>query len=166
MSLANPIRREIRTIDNQQPVAEVRTMEQVVIGSMVGLQFRTALVTIFAVIALVLAVAGVYGMMSYSVSRQTGAIGVRLALGAQAGDVVRLVFGQGMKLTLMGLGLGTAGAFILHRFISSLLFGVSTTDWRTYALTAAILTLTSGLACYLPARRAAKMDPVTSLRQQ
>ena len=166
MDLANPIRREIQAIDSQQPIAQVRTMEQVVLSSMVGLQFRTTLISVFAVIAFVLAMAGVYGMMSYSISRQTGAIGIRLALGAQPGDVIHLVFRQGMKLTLLGLVLGMAGAFMLHRSISSLLFGVSATDWRTYTLTAAVLTLTSGLACYLPARRAAKMDPVASLRQE
>ena len=166
MSLVNPIRREVRAIDSQQPIANVKTMEQVLAGSMMGLNFRVVLLTIFAVIAFVLAVAGVYGMMSYSVSQQAGSLGIRMALGAQASDVLRLVLGQGMKLTLLGLGLGLVGALALHGLVSSFLFGVSATDWRTFATTALALALVALLACYLPARRAAKLDPATTLRQE
>lgn len=166
VNLVNPIRREIRSIDSQQPIAKVRTMQQVVDESIVGLKFRVALLSIFAGIALVLAIAGVYGMMSYSVSQQSRSIGVRMALGAQLNDVVRMIVAQGMKFAGIGLLIGLTGAFALQRVVSAFLFDATTTDWQMFAGTAVLLGLVALLACYLPARRAARMDPVSTLRQE
>jgi putative ABC transport system permease protein len=149
--LAPAARREILAIDKDQPVSDVRTMESWLSESLAGL-------------ALTLAAAGLYGVMSYSVAQRQTEIGVRMALGARAGDVLRLVIRQGLALVLVGVALGLLGALALTRLLASLLYEVSATDPLTFAALALLLTAVSAAACYIPARRAARVDPLIAMR--
>jgi putative ABC transport system permease protein len=160
------IKEQVWAIDNDQPVFRISTMEQILSESVAGQRFNTLLIAVFAGIALLLAGVGIYGVMSYSVSQSTQELGIRLALGAQRGDIIRLVVGKGLVLTLAGIGLGVAGAFALTRLLSSLLFEVSTTDPATFVVVSLLLTGIALLACYLPARRAMKVDPIVALRYE
>jgi putative ABC transport system permease protein len=162
--LANAIRSAVWTVDPNQPVTRVRTMERVLADTMVVQRFTTWLLATFAAIALSLAAAGIYGVISYSVSQRTHEIGIRMALGAEQRDVLRLVVGQGMVPALVGLGIGIAGAIGLTRFMSTLLFRVSVTDPMTFSVIGLLLLLVAVAACYLPARRAARVDPMLALR--
>jgi putative ABC transport system permease protein len=139
-------------------------MEQVLADTMVVQRFSTSLLAIFAGIALALAAAGIYGVISYSVTQRTHEIGIRMALGAEQRDVLKLVVGQGMIPALIGLGIGIASAIGLTRFMSSLLFRVSVTDPITFAVIGSLLLMVALAACYLPARRAARVDPMIALR--
>ena len=165
-SLAPAARRAVLAVDPEQAVANMKTMEQRIAESVSPRRFNMALLGLFAGVALLLAVVGIYGVMSYAVARRTHEIGVRVALGAQGRDVLRLVLGQGMWLALVGVGAGLALAYAATRVMSSLLYGVSATDPLTFSLVALILTAAALLACLAPARRATKVDPMEALRYE
>ncbi len=165
-AVANAARNVIRTLDPEQPVADVRTMESLIGTSVARARFNTLLLTIFAVVALLLAGVGIYGVMAYSVAQRTHEIGVRMALGARAGDVLKLVVRRGMTLALAGVALGVIASFALTRLMETLLFNVSATDPLTFAGVPLLLVLVALLACLIPARRAAKVDPMIALRYE
>ncbi|HEY0380182.1 MAG TPA: ABC transporter permease [Pyrinomonadaceae bacterium] len=166
VQLTAAIRSEVQALDKDLPVYNVKTMEQHVSESAAQPRFRTLLLGIFAGVALVLASIGIYGVISYSVTQRTHEIGLRVALGAQAADVLKLVVWQGMKMALIGIAVGLAGAFVVTRVMSSFLFGVSATDPLTFAGVSLLLAVVSFLACYIPARRATKVDPMVALRYE
>ncbi|HSB12386.1 MAG TPA: ABC transporter permease [Blastocatellia bacterium] len=166
LSLVGAIRGEVLAIDKNQPISNVHTMEQLVSDSVAQRRFNMLLLGVFGAVALVLSAVGIYGVMSYSVAQRTHELGVRMALGAQTSNLVALVVRQGMVLALFGVGVGLAAAFALTRLMSSLLYGVSTTDPLTYSLIGLLLAGVALLACYLPARRATKVDPMVALRYE
>jgi putative ABC transport system permease protein len=165
-SLTAAVVRAVHEIDKDLPVEEVITLENVLAREASSRRFNAMLFSVFAALALVLAATGVYGVLSYSVSQRTHEVGIRMALGAGRRDVLRLFMGQGMRLVLFGLIIGLGGALALTRLMSSLLFGVSTTDKTTFAVVALVLTIVGVLACYLPARRATRVDPLIALRYE
>ena len=155
----------VRKLDPNIPPSS-GTFTQVVSASLKARRFNLTLVGVFALAALLLAVAGIYGVTAYSVARRTHEIGVRMALGARAGDVLRLVLGQGLLTVAAGVAVGTGGSFVLTRAIQSLLFGVGANDPVTFAGVALLLTLVALLATYVPARRASRLNPVAALRHE
>jgi putative ABC transport system permease protein len=165
-ALTAGITRAVQSIDKDLPIAEVATFDDVLARESSTRRFNAVLFSIFAALALVLAVTGVYGVLAYSVSQRTHEVGIRMALGAGHRDVLRLFMGQGMRLVLLGLAIGLGGAFALTRLMSSLLFGVSTSDAATFVGVAVGLTLVGVFACYLPARRATRVDPLIALRYE
>jgi putative ABC transport system permease protein len=148
------------------PVTEIATLNQILASEAAPRRFNTTLLSIFAVLALLLAATGVYGVISYSVARRTHEVGIRMALGAQRRDVLGLFISHGMRLVGLGLGIGLAAAFALTRLMSSLLFGVSATDLTTFVIVTVTLVGVGLFACYLPARRATKVDPLVALRYE
>jgi putative ABC transport system permease protein len=165
-SLAGSIRQEAWAIDKDQPVFDVRTMQEVRSLS-VGLQkFNSLMIGIFALVALLLASIGIYGVMAFAVTQRTQEIGIRMALGARAPDVLKLVVVNGMRLAVLGLVIGLVASWALTRFISSLLYGVTPTDPLTFSVVSVCLLAAAFLACYLPARRATKVDPLEALRYE
>jgi len=165
-ALSASIRAAVRDVDASLPVYNLRSMAEVVNRSMVQPKFLSLLLATFSVIALFLAAIGIYGVMAYSVAQRTQEIGVRMALGAQRLHVLRLVFGQGLLLLLIGTVIGVVGAFALTRLMNTLLFGVTATDPLTYVGVVGLLTFVALLACYIPARRATKVDPLVALRYE
>jgi putative ABC transport system permease protein len=159
-------RAKVRELDRDVPISNVNTMEQLVAQSVAQRRFGMFLVGIFAVLALVLAVVGIYGVVSYSVTQRTNEIGVRMALGASASDVLKMVLKNGMTLALIGVGIGLAGAFAMTRLLAAMLFDVRPTDIATFAIVSVGLILVALLACYVPARRAMKVDPLVALRYE
>ncbi|HEY1341080.1 MAG TPA: ABC transporter permease [Bryobacteraceae bacterium] len=166
MSMANAVRAQIRGLDRALPISNLRTMDEVMSISRSRPRFLTLLLTLFSSLSLALAALGIYGVISYSVAQRTNEIGIRMALGAQSGDVLRLVGAAGLRLAAAGTIAGAIGAFALTRFLSGLLFGVSSVDAVTFAAMAATLVAVTMLACYIPARRAAKVDPLIALRYE
>ena len=166
-SIAPAAREVIRGLDDEQPIAQVRTMESLLATSIAKARFTTLLLTVFAALALVLASVGVYGVISYSVTQRTRELGIRLALGANRGDVMRLVLAHGMKMTAIGIVSGILAALVLvHVLMSNLLFGVGETDPATFVTISATLIVVSLLACFVPARRAMRVDPIVALRYE
>jgi putative ABC transport system permease protein len=166
MALANALRAEVGALDKDLPVSKVRTMATVRGESIAQPRFRALLIVLFGAVALALATIGIYGVMAYSVARRTHEIGLRMALGAQPGDVRQLVVRHGMCLTAIGLALGLAGAFAVTRLLSAMLYGISATDPLTFAAVSLALAGVAFCACYVPARRAAKIDPLVALRYE
>jgi putative ABC transport system permease protein len=165
-SLASAIRAQARAIDPEQPIYNVATLEQALSDSVSPQRLNVLLLGVFAFIALALATVGIYGVMAFSVTQRTNEIGIRMAFGADQGDVLRLVVGQGLRLTAAGVVIGFAGAWALTRFLTSFLFGILATDFATYAVVSLVLASVSVTACYVPARRATKVDPMVALRYE
>jgi putative ABC transport system permease protein len=165
-ALMPAIRREITNLDPNLPIAQVREMEEVIAAATTRPRFLTVLLSLFSAIALGLAAVGIYGVMAYTVAQRTQEFGIRLAIGASPSDVLRLVMGQGLTLGLVGVAAGAIGAVTLTSFLKQLLFGVEAFDPITFAATAFLLTLVILAACYLPARRATRVDPMVALRYE
>jgi putative ABC transport system permease protein len=165
-SLTAAVRGVVKELDRDQPVYSVATMEQLLSRSTLQRRFNMTLLAVFAALALILAGVGIYGVMAYAVTERTREIGIRMALGAQTSDALRLVIRRGMRLTLLGVTLGLMGAFALTRLMEKLLFNVKATDRLTFIVIALLLTVVALLACYLPARRATKVDPMVVFRTE
>jgi putative ABC transport system permease protein len=165
LMLAAAVREQVTALDQDLPVA-ITTMDQIRSDSVGGQRFNALLLSIFGALALGLAVVGVFGVINYSVAQRTHEIGVRIALGAKRRDIFKLVVGQGMVLALIGVGIGLAGAFALTRLISGLLFGVSPTDFGTFAVVSLLLAGVALVASYIPARRAMNVDPMVALKYE
>jgi putative ABC transport system permease protein len=165
-AVAPAARDVIRGLDPQQPIGEISTMESLLSTSVARSRFSASLLTVFSIVALIMAAVGIYGVMSYSVLQRTHEIGVRMALGAQRLDVLKLVVKKGIVLAVIGVAVGLAASFALTRLIAALLFEVTTTDTLTFAAVPIGLFVVTLLACYLPARRATKVDPLKALRYE
>jgi putative ABC transport system permease protein len=165
-SVAGTIRRVVHEIDKELPVTDIMMLPDSIESSVTQPRFRTFLLGVFAAMALALAAIGIFAVISYSVSRRTNEIGIRVALGAQSADILKQVLGEGARLAAAGLALGLAASIIATRFLGTLLFGVKPTDPLTIATVAAILTAVALTACYLPARRATRVDPMIALRHE
>jgi putative ABC transport system permease protein len=166
MRLAAAVQKEVRSVNPDQPINDVKTMRQVVSDNVGQPRFYTLLLGAFAAIALILAVAGLYGVLSYAVSQRAHEIGIRMALGARPQDVLKMVVGQGLLLITLGVALGIAGAFALTHYLSSVLYEIRPTDPATFVTVSLVLMAVALLACYIPARRATKVDPMVALRYE
>jgi ABC-type antimicrobial peptide transport system permease subunit len=164
--LAERIRGEIRAIDPQQPFSSFRPMSAVIAESLTAPRFHMVLLSLFSGLALVLAIAGIYGVMTYAVTARLREIGVRMAIGASAQRILRTVLGQGLALTAVGIVIGVVSAAVLTRLLDTFVFGVSTSDFVTFVVVAGGLLIVAGLASVIPALRAAGVDPVQTLRTE
>jgi putative ABC transport system permease protein len=156
----------VHDLNPDQPLVRIRTMEENISTTISQPRFRTVLLGIFAASALLLSVVGLYGLMAYSVSQRLHELGVRITLGAQKGDVLRLIVGQGLKLVLIGVAVGLAAAFALSRILATFLYGVTATDPVTFGGVSITLIAVAFVACYIPAHRATKVDPIVALRYE
>ena len=166
LALAGPVSKQLRDVDADQPPYDMRTLEQVVSDNLSGIQSSANMMLIFAACALMLAAAGIFAVMAYSVTQRTHEIGVRVALGARRSDVLRLVVGGALKMATIGLSIGFVLALLLTRALSSALFGVVQIDIVTFALLTSVLALVAALAAYIPARWAMNVDPMVALRYE
>ncbi|MGH9556894.1 MAG: FtsX-like permease family protein, partial [Blastocatellia bacterium] len=166
LSLTPAASAALRRIDSEQAVSGISTLEQLLSETVARPRFNTWLLALFALLSLLLAGVGIYGVIAHAAAQRAQEIGIRMALGARSRDVLKLVIGQGMKPVAPGLAFGLLASLALTRLLKTLLFGVSATDPLTYALVAALLAVVALLACYLPARRATKVDPMTALRTE
>jgi putative ABC transport system permease protein len=165
-SLVGAIRHEVQELDREQPIDQIATMEELLATSLSQSRFSTLLLGIFAGVALILGAVGIYGVMAYSVEQRTHEIGIRVALGAQTGNVLSLVIRQGLVLAIAGVGIGLGAALIITRVMTSLLYGVTATDPLTFAIISLLLTGVALVASFIPARRATKVDPMVALRYE
>jgi putative ABC transport system permease protein len=165
-SILAAVKNEVWAVNKQQPFASVSTLERLVSRTLAERRFNLLLLGAFALMALALASVGIYGVISFSTSRRTHEIGIRMALGANPASVLRLVLGEGLTLTALGLGIGWAAALALTRILSSMLFGVSATDLLTFVAVSMVLLIVALIACYIPARRATRVDPMIALRYE
>ena len=166
LAIAAAVREQVRALDKDVPVTHIQTMDRVFAASVAQQRFSMLVVGLFAGLALVLASVGIYGVMAYSVAQRAHEIGVRMALGARTAQVLKLILKDGMTLALLGVGVGLAGAFALTRLIATLLFGVTPTDATTLIVVSLALLGVALVACYIPARRATKVDPLVALRYE
>jgi putative ABC transport system permease protein len=166
LSLLSAVRNELQQLDPAQPMAGVATMDELLSGSLSRSRFTMLVLAVFAALALILASVGIYGVIAYSVTQRTQEFGVRMALGASRRDVLRLVLRQGTRLTLLGIGLGIVAALIVTRLMATLLYGISATDPLTFTSVALLLALVALAACYIPAQRATRVDPIVALRYE
>jgi putative ABC transport system permease protein len=165
-TLLTAVRREVQSLDATLPLYNLLTLAEQKDGSLYSERLAASLLTLFAVLALLVSAIGIYGMLSYGVTERTREMGIRLAHGAQPRDLLKLVVGQGMRLTVIGLIIGVGASFALTRLIARLLFGVSATDPLTFAVIPLLLAAVALLACWIPARRATRMDPLAALRYE
>jgi len=166
LSIVGAVRQAVWAIDPNQPIANVNTLEKVVDESIAQPRLNMLLMGLFGGLAMLLSAVGIYGLLSHAVTQRTQEMGIRMALGARVGDVLKLVLRQGMTLALIGEAIGLVGAFALTRLIRGLLFGVTPNDALTFVAVGGVLAIVALLACYLPARRATKVDPLIALRYE
>ena len=166
LSLAAPIREQVTQLDPDQPVSSIETMESRIASSVARPRLQTTVLAVFALVAILLAAVGIYGVMSYAVTQRSKEIGIRLALGAARREVLALVFRSGVTMVTIGIVIGLAAALALSRVLQTLLFEVSTTDPTVFAAIALLLFVTAGIAAWIPARRAARLDPIATLRSE
>ena len=166
LSVVPPLREAVQALDKDQPVNDIQTMSDIVSQTYGSIRFPMTLLWIFSALALLLSAVGVFGVMSYTVSRRTQEVAIRISLGASRSDVLRLVLREGLGVTLIGVGLGLVGALAVSRLLASYVYGISATDPLTFAVASLLLTFVALLACYLPARRAARVDPIVALRYE
>jgi putative ABC transport system permease protein len=166
MSVVPAIRDAVRSLDKEQPVNEIRTMSEIVSETYGAIRFPMTLLWVFSALALLLSAVGIFGVMSYAVSRRTQEIAIRMALGASRREVLRLVLREGLWVTLFGVSLGLVGALLLSRVMAGYVYGITSTDPLTFAVASVLLTFVALLASYIPAQRAARVDPMVALRYE
>ena len=164
--LGEAVRHEVESVDPNVPVHSISSMDQIIARSLAGRLFALELLAVFAAVALILAAIGIYGVMSYSFSQRTHEVGIRVALGAQRLDILRMALGEGMRIVVVGLAAGLVGAAIVTRVFRSMLFEVTPSDPATFVSVAAILAAVAFFACFIPARRATRVDPLVALREE
>jgi ABC-type antimicrobial peptide transport system permease subunit len=164
VAMAGALRAAVRRVEKDVPIYGVAPLDEQLGSYLAQRRFQTSLLTGFSVVALLMAAVGIYGLIQYTIATRTQEIGLRMAIGAQAGDIFRMMIGEGLRLSLTGLALGLVGAWWLGRAVSSLLFGVTATDPLTFATVSLLLSAVATAACYFPARRAMRVDPIVALR--